>query len=102
MQFAFRWMNCLLLRELPMEIVLRLWDTCLAEPEGFEDFHVYVCVAMMLRFSKTLKEMDSLEDVVVFLQKLPTATWAVKDIEQLLSQAYIYQTAFQAAPSHLK
>jgi hypothetical protein len=42
------------------------------------------------------------EDVVVFLQKLPTADWLTKDIEQLLSQAYIYQTAFQSAPSHLK
>lgn len=102
MQFAFRWMNCLLLRELPLEIVLRLWDTCLSEPQGFDDFHVYVCTAMLLRFSKTLRELDSLEDVVVFLQKLPTSEWLPKDIEQLLSQAYIYQTAFQSAPSHLK
>ena len=60
MQFAFRWMNCLLLREVPLHIVLRLWDTCLSEPEGFEDFHVYVCTAMLLRFSKQLKEMESL------------------------------------------
>ncbi len=60
MQFAFRWMNCLLLRELPLEIVLRLWDTCLSEPQGFDDFHVYVCTAMLLRFSKTLRELDSL------------------------------------------
>ncbi len=39
---------------------------------------------------------------MVFLQKLPTTEWETKDIEQLLSQAYIYQTAFQSAPSHLK
>ncbi len=64
MQFAFRWMNCLLLRELPLHIVLRLWDTCLSEPQGFDDFHVYVCTAMLLRFSKTLRELDSLVSTV--------------------------------------
>ena len=42
------------------------------------------------------------EEVVMFLQKLPTTSWATKDIEQMLSQAFIYQSAFQAAPSHLK
>lgn len=41
------------------------------------------------------------EDMVMFVQKLPTASWEVKDVEAILSQAYIYQTAFQAAPSHL-
>lgn len=29
--FAFRWMNCLLLRELPLRLMVRLWDTYLAE-----------------------------------------------------------------------
>jgi hypothetical protein len=33
-QFAFRWMNCLLMRELPFKLVIRLWDTCLAERDG--------------------------------------------------------------------
>jgi hypothetical protein len=33
-QFAFRWMNCLLMRELPFQLVIRLWDTCLAERDG--------------------------------------------------------------------
>ena len=30
-QFAFRWVNCLLLRELPFSLGVRLWDTYLAE-----------------------------------------------------------------------
>lgn len=28
-QFAFRWMNCLLMRELSMKSVIRMWDTYL-------------------------------------------------------------------------
>ncbi len=30
-QFAFRWVNCLLLREVPFHQGIRLWDTYLAE-----------------------------------------------------------------------
>lgn len=30
-QFAFRWVNCLLLREVPFSLAVRLWDTYLAE-----------------------------------------------------------------------
>jgi hypothetical protein len=41
MQFAFKWMNCLLLREFKLPCVMRLWDAYLSEGEGgFEDFHV--------------------------------------------------------------
>lgn len=31
---AFRWMNCLLMRELPFKLIIRVWDTCLAEKDG--------------------------------------------------------------------
>lgn len=31
LQFAFRWMNNLLIRELPLRCIVRLWDTYLAE-----------------------------------------------------------------------
>ncbi len=27
-QFAFRWMNCLLMRELSLGLIIRLWDAC--------------------------------------------------------------------------
>lgn len=33
MQFAFRWMNCLLMRELSMPCVVRMWDTYLVRPD---------------------------------------------------------------------
>ena len=32
LHFAFRWMNCLLMRELNLECVLRLWDACVTHP----------------------------------------------------------------------
>jgi TBC1 domain family member 2 len=33
MQFSFRWMNCLLMRELSMKNTIRMWDTYLVRPE---------------------------------------------------------------------
>lgn len=57
MQFAFRWMNCLLLREFPLHVIVRMWDTYLAEG-AFSDFHIYVCAAFLSRWSRQLLEMD--------------------------------------------
>jgi hypothetical protein len=42
LQFAFRWVNCLLIREVPFGAALRLWDTYLAEGPRFNEFLVGV------------------------------------------------------------
>lgn len=34
LQFAFRWMNNLLMRELPLHCTVRLWDTYQVRPQG--------------------------------------------------------------------
>jgi hypothetical protein len=31
-QFAFRWMNCLLMREMSVKNIVRMWDTYLVRP----------------------------------------------------------------------
>ena len=46
LQVTFRWINCLLVRELPMRCAIRLWDTCLAEERGFRTFFPYVCASL--------------------------------------------------------
>jgi len=57
LQFSFRWMNCLLMREFPLHAIVRIWDTCLAEEAGFENFHVYVCASFLMTWSKELQTM---------------------------------------------
>lgn len=39
---------------------------------------------------------------MLFLQQLPTQNWQAKDVELLLSEAYMWKTLFHNAPSHLK
>ncbi|CAM9408102.1 unnamed protein product [Discosporangium mesarthrocarpum] len=99
-QFAFRWMNCLLMRELPLRAVVRAWDTYLAEENGFESFQVYVSAALLCHFSATLREMD-FQAMVIFLQDMPTKEWGEEEVEPLLSQAYILGTLFENSPNHL-
>nr|XP_058937653.1 TBC1 domain family member 22A isoform X4 [Kogia breviceps] len=54
LQFAFRWMNNLLMREVPLRCAIRLWDTYQSEPEGFAHFHLYVCAAFLVRWRKEI------------------------------------------------
>ena len=101
-QFSFRWMNCLLMRELPMRNTIRMWDTYLAEGQtGFSDFHIYVCAAFLQRWSGRIQAMD-FQAIMMFLQALPTQDWTEKDIELLLSEAYMWQSLFADATAHLK
>ena len=52
-------MNCILLRELPLRAIMRVWDTYLSEEEGgFENFHVYVCAVFLKTYRETLLNMQ--------------------------------------------
>jgi len=86
--FAFRWMNCLLMRELPLPLVIRVWDTHLAELQTLGIFHVYVCAAFLVKFSEELRQVE-FQDIMLFLKNPPTDNWTSKDIDVLLSQAYL-------------
>ncbi|GBC01138.1 hypothetical protein RclHR1_04080016 [Rhizophagus clarus] len=103
LQFAFRWMNCLLMREMPLKHIIRMWDTYLAERlDGFSVFHLYVCVAFLDKWSDYLKSRD-FQEIMIFLQSLPTETakWKEQDIELLLSEAYRLKSLYHEAPNHL-
>ena len=102
MQFAFKWMNCLLLREFNLRCVIRLWDTYISEESGngFEDFHVYVCAAFLSQFSSHLQEMD-FDELFQFMQQVPTEDWGETEIEMLLSHAFVLQNLFGGSDAHL-
>ena len=87
-QFCFRWMNCFLIREFPVKLILRLWDAYFSEEKGFSEFHLYVCACLLLTFSEKLKAMTEFQELIVFLQNLPTANWTVEDMDMLLAKSY--------------
>ena len=101
-QFAFRWINCLLLRELKIGTSVRLFDSYLAEEKHvIKDFHVFVCSALLLLYSKDLLSFD-FQKIFEFLQDLPSQKWASKDLSELLGEAFVLKTLFEQSPNHLK
>ncbi|KAF9512516.1 hypothetical protein BS47DRAFT_1330267 [Hydnum rufescens UP504] len=100
MQFAFRWMNCLLMREISVANTIRMWDTYLAEgTDAFSQFHLYVCSAFLVKWSEKLRNMD-FQGIIMFLQSLPTQDWTDHDVELLLSEAFLLNSVWHNAQSH--
>eukprot|EP01091_Cochliopodium_minus_P015828 TRINITY_DN572_c0_g1_i1.p1 TRINITY_DN572_c0_g1~~TRINITY_DN572_c0_g1_i1.p1 ORF type:complete len:484 (+),score=108.88 TRINITY_DN572_c0_g1_i1:31-1482(+) len=93
-QFTFRWMNCLLMREFPLHLIVRMWDTYLSESDRFANFHIYVCVAFLVHWSEQLRQLD-FQQIMLFIQNIPTNNWDERQMEILLSQSYMYQSLYQ-------
>ncbi|XP_056897627.1 TBC1 domain family member 22B isoform X3 [Takifugu flavidus] len=102
LQFAFRWMNNLLMRELPLRCTIRLWDTYQAEAEGFSHFHLFVCAAFLLEWRKQILSMSDFQGLLMLLQNLPTIHWGNEEVGLLLAEAYRLKYMFADAPSHYK
>ncbi|RWR96780.1 Rab-GTPase-TBC domain-containing protein [Cinnamomum micranthum f. kanehirae] len=100
LQFAFRWFNCLLIREIPFHLVTRLWDTYLAEGDALPEFLVYIFASFLLTWSDKLQKLD-FQEMVMFLQHLPTQNWTHQELEMVLSRGFMWHTMFESCPSHL-
>ncbi|XP_033115012.1 TBC1 domain family member 22B-like isoform X2 [Anneissia japonica] len=101
LQFSYRWMNNLLMRELPLNCTIRVWDTYMSEPDGFAEFHLYVCAAFLQRFSKEILEQKDFQGILLLLQNLPTSKWGENEIGLLLAEAYSLKYVFSGAQNHL-
>uniref|UniRef100_A0A8B9M0V8 TBC1 domain family member 22B n=2 Tax=Accipitrinae TaxID=8955 RepID=A0A8B9M0V8_9AVES len=102
LQFAFRWMNNLLMRELPLRCTIRLWDTYQSEPEGFSHFHLYVCAAFLIKWRKEILDEEDFQGLLMLLQNLPTIHWGNEEIGLLLAEAYRLKYMFADAPNHYR
>ncbi|CAH2093400.1 unnamed protein product [Euphydryas editha] len=101
LQFSFRWMNNLLTREIPLPCTIRLWDTYLAESDGFAIFQLYVCAAFLLHWRERLILEKDFQGLMILLQNVPTQNWTDSNISVLVAEAYRLKFAFADAPNHL-
>lgn len=101
LQFSFRWMNNLLTREIPLPCTIRLWDTYLAESDGFATFQLYVCAAFLLHWRERLMLERDFQGLMILLQNVPTQNWTDSNISLLVAEAYRLKFAFADAPNHL-
>ncbi|XP_067615155.1 TBC1 domain family member 22B [Eurosta solidaginis] len=102
LQFSFRWMNNLLTRELPLHCTIRLWDTYLAESDGFAFFHLYVCAAFLLHWKDRLLQQNDFQGLMLLLQNLPTENWSDRQINVLVAEAFRLKFTYADAPKHLE
>ncbi|ORY52972.1 RabGAP/TBC [Rhizoclosmatium globosum] len=79
---ANSWFSSLLAKELPLECLLRLWDTYFSIPNGL-DMHVYVCLAMLSTLKDNLEELEQSEIHGVLL-RLPNI-----DMDNVINQAFV-------------
>lgn len=100
MQFAFRWANCLLAREVPPAAAARLFDTWIAEGPRLADLLAYAAASFLVTWREALLGAD-FQDVVLFLQRPPTKQWGEADVEPVLARAFMWRASFGGAPSHL-
>ena len=86
-----RWVNCLLIREIPFQLAIRLWDTYLAEGTRMRDFLTYVLAAFLLTWSSQLKRMEfqvkaCLHQHSIFIRKSPCSHGCMRHLALLDKQ----------------
>ena len=60
-----------------------------------------MCASFLTFWSQQLRQMP-FQDMIIFLQALPTANWGDEEIETLLAQAYVLQSMFGGSDAHLR
>ena len=94
-EFAFRWMNCFLLRELSAMQGVRVWDTYLCDLDDFAELHVYMCAAMLRLWTETITRSKDFVSVMHFLQNPPTRNIDPRGIDELCSSAFLLQQLYR-------
>lgn len=97
-QFAFKWMNCLLVREFHLHMLFRIWDLYLSQVTRIATVHVYVCAAMLTVLSP--KIMENVQECSIFMQSLSPKSWSEDELETILAQAYVYEKTFAFSNNH--
>lgn len=86
MHFGFRWIFCLLIREFPFFLSIKLLGYYYVSTEDPQEICLYFALVLLLMFEKQLLKMDR-DKMLLFLQKLPTDDWGFDDLETLYMEA---------------
>ena len=83
----------MLLRMFSANVGVRLFDTYISCGSNFPELMVCMFIGIIEKFAKRLVEMR-FEELMGFLQNLPTKTWDESDLEMAIAEAYCYQAIF--------
>ncbi|KAM0676423.1 GTPase-activating protein [Gurleya vavrai] len=92
--FAFRWFNCFFVREFDKENVFIVFDTLFASRnENFAVFARFFAATLLCSFKNEIIGND-LSSNLLFIQSIDKKEFSVKDLQILLSTAYVNQCIF--------
>lgn len=57
-------------------------------------------MCIWMQWSDQLQQLD-FQEMVLFLQHLPTKNWTHQELEMVLSRAFMWRVMFDGSPSHL-
>jgi TBC1 domain family member 2 len=97
---TFRWINCLFVREFPLDCVLLIWDACISDDDGFSGFLPYIVTGLIKHHRNKILESD-FQNLMFLFQKLPTAGWKPADVATLLAESFVLKSLYHNSPSHL-
>lgn len=90
---SFRSISTMLLRMFSANVGVRLFDTFISCEGAFPELMVCIFIAVIEKYAKKLMAMR-FEELMAFLQNLPTRKWDVCDLEMAIAEAYCYQAIF--------
>jgi len=75
------------------KVGVRLFDTYISYGDDYPTFTLYLLVAIMVKFSNQLQKMG-FDDIMRFMQKPPTKEWTEKELDTMISEAYVYRVHY--------
>jgi hypothetical protein len=76
-----------------VNVGIRMFDTFIAAGSSFPDLMICIFIAVMEKYAKRLMSMK-FEELMSFLQNLPTKNWEEDELEMTIAEAYCYKSIF--------
>lgn len=91
--FAYRWLNCLFVREFKLQYYLIVLDTMLSTSD-YKLFIVYFAISVLQSIRENILN-KGFEESLLFLQKLNEIDWKYADLNMMFATAYVNVNIFE-------
>ncbi len=92
--FAFRWFVCLLLREIPSQWMMEIWDTYIAQ-RNIQEFFPHYCYSYLQSLRNDLLQSAEFESCLLLLHHPAPSIWSSAYLSALFSTASQSHSAYQ-------
>lgn len=91
--FAFRWFNCLFVREFKLEYYLLIFDSMLST-KNFELFLIYFSISLLIKLKSNILKLD-FNELMLFLQNIDKLEWKYSDLKDMFANVYVNVNIFE-------